>query len=121
MKAKKFALILVAVLIAALLAGCLAACNKDEKPVLTVTIGSQQVPYSPDGAKPYTDGTQVQVDGLPDGYTIELGLSAQFGGVPVPGDSVPLVFDQHRADGFHGLDACDDIQIKVIKWQRNSN
>ena len=62
MKAKKFAVILVAVLIAALLAGCLAACNKDEKPVLTVTIGSQQVPYSPDGAKPYTDGTQVQVD-----------------------------------------------------------
>lgn len=93
MKAKKFALILVAVLIAALLAGCLAACNKDEKPVLTVTIGSQQVPYSPDGVQPYTDGTQVQVDGLPDGYTIELGLSAQFGGVPVPGDSAPLVFD----------------------------
>ena len=62
MKAKKFALILVAVLIAALLAGCLAACNKDEKPVLTVTIGSQQVPYSPDGVQPYTDGTQVQVD-----------------------------------------------------------
>lgn len=93
MKAKKFALILVAVLIAALLAGCLAACNKDEKPVLTVTIGSQQVPYSPDGVQPYTDGTQVQVDGLPEGYTIELGLSAQFGGVPVPGDSAPLVFD----------------------------
>ena len=46
MKAKKFALILVAVLIAALLAGCLAACNKDEKPMLTVTIGNQQVPYS---------------------------------------------------------------------------
>ena len=93
MKAKKFALILVAVLIAALLAGCLAACNKDEKPVLTVTIGSQHVPYSPDGVQPYTDGTQVQVDGLPEGYTIELGLSAQFGGVPVPGDSAPLVFD----------------------------
>lgn len=113
MKAKKFALILVAVLIAALLAGCLAACNKDEKPVLTVTIGSQQVPYSPDGVQPYTDGTQVQVDGLPDGYTIELGLSAQFGGVPVPGDSAPLVFDGNVKVMNGETDVTGEFDIKA--------
>ncbi len=113
MKAKKFALILVAVLIAALLAGCLAACNKNEKPVLTVTIGNQQVPYSPDGVQPYTDGTQVQVDGLPDGYTIELGLSAQFDGVPVPGDSVPLVFDGNVKVMNGETDVTGDFDIKA--------
>lgn len=113
MKAKKFALILVAVLIAALLAGCLAACNKDEKPVLTVTIGNQQVPYSPDGVQPYTDGTQVQVDGLPDGYTIELGLSAQFGGVPVPGDSAPLVFDGNVKVMNGETDVTGEFDIKA--------
>ena len=113
MKAKKFAVILVAVLIMALLAGCLAACNKDEKPVLIVTIGSQQVPYSPDGAKPYTDGTQVQVDGLPEGYTIELGLSAQFDGVPVPGDSAPLVFDGNVKVMNGETDVTGDFDIKA--------
>ena len=113
MKAKKFALILVAVLIAALLAGCLAACNKDEKPVLTVTIDNQQVPYSPDGVQPYTDGTQVQVDGLPEGYTIELGLSAQFGGVPVPGDSAPLVFDGSVKVMNGETDVTGEFEIKA--------
>lgn len=112
----KAALVAVAVALVALLAFCLAACdNEPAKPVLGVTVHSQQAPYSPDGAKPFTDGTQADVTGLPEGYTLQIGLTAEFDGIPQAGESAPLVWDGtvKVMNGDVDVTAEFDVQVTI--------
>lgn len=110
----KAALVAVAVALVALLAFCLAACdNEPAKPVLGVTVHSQQAPYSPDGAKPFTDGTQADVTGLPEGYTLQIGLTAEFDGIPQAGESAPLVWDGTVKVMNGDVDVTSDFDVQV--------
>lgn len=115
-RTSKAALVAVAVALVALLAFCLAACDDNPtKPVLGVTVHSQQAPYSPDGAKPFTDGTQADVTGLPEGYTLQIGLTAEFDGIPQAGESAPLVWDGtvKVMNGDVDVTAEFDVQVTI--------
>lgn len=115
-KTSKAALVAVAVMLIALLAVCLAACdNEPAKPVLGVTVHSQEAPYSPDGAKPFTDGTYADIEGLPEGYDLQIGLSAEFDGIPQAGESAPLVWDGtvKVMNGDVDVTAEFDVQVTI--------
>lgn len=60
---------------------------------LTVEVGSQSMTYSPDGVRPYTDGTQAEVEGLLEGHRIEIGLSADCDPVPNAGTVADIIWD----------------------------
>ena len=103
-KTSKAALVAVAVALVALLAFCLVACdNEPAKPVLGVTVHSQQAPYSPDGAKPFTDGTQADVTGLPEGYTLPFSSATNMAPASVKKDKssrFPNFWRQSRTKGL---------------------
>lgn len=81
---------------------------------LDVEVGSQEIAYSPDGARPYTDGTQATVSGLLDGHRIEIGLTADCEAVPNAGTVADILFDGTVKVYDGNEDVTDNYAVSVV-------
>lgn len=90
-----------------------ATLNVSKRPV-KVHVTDQEVPYSSTGAKPYTDGTQANVEGtLVQGHTLSLGITAETDEVLDAGKTSSMAFDGSAKVFAGGTDVTSNYAIEV--------